>query len=94
MVLKSSTDPVLAADTDMPMFDPVFTGSTGITPRLQLAQYSSSCKNSLASDFSTWVITIWLNRLNPNSYQQEILNSIASASSQFYEIVLTEIIEP
>ena len=33
-------------------------GSTGITPRLQLAQYPAGSKNCLTSDFSTWVITI------------------------------------
>ena len=38
----------------MSMAGTVLTGSTGITPRLQLAQYCTSCKNCLASDFFTW----------------------------------------
>ena len=37
------------------MFDTVLTGNTGITPRLQLAQYCAGSKYCLASDFSTWV---------------------------------------
>ena len=38
----------------MPMFGTLLTGSTGVTPRLQLEQYCASCKYCLVSDFSTW----------------------------------------
>ena len=40
------------------MFGKVLTGSTDITPRLQLAQYCAGCKNYLPSDFSTWGFSI------------------------------------
>ena len=42
---------------NMPTFGKVLTGSIGITPRLQLAQYCARCKNCLGSDFSTWDVT-------------------------------------
>ena len=42
--------------SNIPMFGTVLPGSTGITPRLQLAQYRAGCKYCLASDFSTWDI--------------------------------------